>query len=570
MPFFETGTAPTNPACPSRPPTMAVSPIFQLMLAGWFCHVIFNRFEPRKPSVIGALLFVVPTAIAATISEPFSSHWPVQIILSVSIYVATVVISLLIYRASPVHPLHNYPGPWLFKLSRLPAWYLVRRGDQHLYYQSLHKRYGPFVRTGPNHLHIADAAVIRPVLSSREFSKSARYTPIDSRTVSSLLGLADYQAHAQRRKFWDRALNPVAVKNYQDVLNERVTQLIFQLKLRSDEGAFNLAEWMSFFSFDVMGDMAYGGAFDLMNHGSDNLGLVKIVAEGIQVLELAGTIPWIKHFFDLFPSPVPQLHFRKFATETAQRRISRGVSGTKDLFSYLLDEGGDGGESLPFPILVSETSLALVAGSDTTASVLCNIFYYILSNPSSYNQLASEIDAFGASDLGFNQAALAKLPYLNAVINETMRLQPVIPNGVQRILDPKSRGTSLCGRYVPPSTVVQVSTYIVHRDPVHFSPLPDSFIPERWLPESLLSDHSEFRLNLDAYFPWSIGPTGCAGKHLALMELRSAVSALMLNFKFEFSPTSSDWRPSDWENSLEDRYVLVRGSSLPVTARVRV
>ncbi|KAJ7590088.1 hypothetical protein C8J56DRAFT_888274 [Mycena floridula] len=125
---------------------------------------------------------------------------------------------------------------------------------------------------GPNHLHIADAAVIRPVLTSRDFFKGTRYTPIDSKSVPSLLGLADYQAHAQRRKFWDRALNLVAVKNYQEALNERVGQLVSQLKqrLHQDE-TVDLAQWLSFFCvcpsfhlaarelkirrFDVMGDM---------------------------------------------------------------------------------------------------------------------------------------------------------------------------------------------------------------------------------------------------------------------------------------------------------------------------
>ncbi|KAJ7590099.1 cytochrome P450 [Mycena floridula] len=196
--------------------------------------------------------------------------------------------------------------------------------------------------------------------------------------------------------------------------------------------------------------------------------------------------------------------------------------------------------------------LRICSRSDTTASVLCNIFYYLLGNPSSYWRLASEIHQ---ADTGYqDQARLAKLPYLNTVINETMRIQTVIPNGVQRVLDPKSHGVSLCG-----------------------SSFQDSFIPKRWLhgDEPILS-HPEFCLDLEAYSPWSIdksnlslisfGSTACAGKHLALMELRASVCALMLNFHLEFE---KGWKGSKWVDSLKDRYILVHESSLLVKGRVR-
>lgn len=65
-----------------------------------------------------------------------------------ALFLLSLVISVSLYRLSPFHPLARYPGPVLFKLTRLAALWVCVGGKQHLYYHELHKKYGPYVRTG--------------------------------------------------------------------------------------------------------------------------------------------------------------------------------------------------------------------------------------------------------------------------------------------------------------------------------------------------------------------------------------------------------------------------------------
>ncbi|THH07840.1 hypothetical protein EW146_g9188 [Bondarzewia mesenterica] len=535
-----------------------------LIVAAIAVHGFFNRFEPRGATTILFLVFATPAVLSFLLYLSSLSAFSLSnFLISYAVFWFFLLFSLAFYRLSPFHPLAKYPGPVLFKLTRFAAWYLVRTGSQHRYYQALHNRYGLYIRTGPNHLHISDAAAISAVLGSREFTKGGRYNAIRRPgSQGSLLSLTDPHEHTQRRRIWDRALNAAALKGYQDALTNRVSQFVSSLEQRADEGSLDLSQWLSLFSFDFMGDLAYGGVFNLMEQGGDEKDFISIVSAGVQQQELAGAIPWIRPFYDLFPNSANDLRFIQFAKETVLKRQAKGTA-VRDLFSYLLDEDGAGRVHLLFPTLVQEASFALVAGSDTSGTTLANLFYYLLSDPPTYRRLQAEIDE-AASDTSLDVVVLANLPYLNAVITETLRLQPVVPNGVQRVLSPQSEGIIISGKFIPPSTTVQVSTYIIHRDPAHFSPAPELFSPERWLMheagtgQGTLTEDPQFRLNRAAYFPWSYGSTSCAGKNLALMEMRVVTAAFVRHFDARFAP-EWNWTPSDWEKNLRDSYVLLKG-----------
>src|SRR4051794_10113714 len=81
-----------------------------------------------------------------------------------TIYCLSLGSSIILYRLSPFHPLAKYPGPVLCKVSRLWTAYLSWTGQQHRYYHHLHQKYGPVIRTGPNHLHMCEAKAIPTIL----------------------------------------------------------------------------------------------------------------------------------------------------------------------------------------------------------------------------------------------------------------------------------------------------------------------------------------------------------------------------------------------------------------------
>lgn len=124
--------------------------------------------------------------------------------------------------------------------------------------------------------------------------------------------------------------------------------------------------------------------------------------------------------------------------------------------------------------------------------------------------------------------------------------------------------------------------YTVQRDSRNFSPCPDTFWPERWLLAS--ADHrseltsasaewkpsmpyltdttieGEFKHNSSAFIPFSIGPANCAGKNLALLEMRMVICSLIQNFDVAFA---EGWDCNEWEQVLQDIMVAKVGR-LPV------
>jgi cytochrome P450 len=89
------------------------------------------------------------------------------------------------------------------------------------------------------------------------------------------------------------------------------------------------------------------------------------------------------------------------------------------------------------------------------------------------------------------------LPYIDAIINETLRLKPVVPSGQTRVTPPE--GLFIDETWIPGNTILVVPQYVVQRDARNF-PRPLEFIPERWL-------EKESGLIVDdrAFFPFAIG-----------------------------------------------------------------
>ncbi|EEB93292.1 hypothetical protein MPER_08075 [Moniliophthora perniciosa FA553] len=210
-------------------------------------------------------------------------------------------------------------------------------------------------------------------------------------------------------------------------------------------------------------------------------------------------------------------------------------------------------EASPMPFI----SVAIVAGSDTTASALSGVIYYLLANPSYIDLLRNELKvAFPPlkdGHLPLELEKLAELPLLNGIINETLRLQPPIPTGLQRAPERGSGGRLVGTHFVHEDTAILVPPYVLHRDPRYFWPKPDTFWPERWIE---YQTNPDIILETAAFIPFSSGPANCAGKRLAILELRFVVALLVSRFDMRFTP---GWDIRKWEEGLKDRFMISKG-----------
>ena len=119
--------------------------------------------------------------------------------------------------------------------------------------------------------------------------------------------------------------------------------------------------------------------------------------------------------------------------------------------------------------------------------------------------------------------------------------------------------------FIPEGNQVFIHTYSLQRDPRYFSPLPDSFLPERWLSEEqrlalepkIFTPQETYINNAAAFIPFSIGPANCAGKNLAWMEMRMAVSVIVSRFDLELDPS---YNPQKWYEDIRDYFSIIKGS----------
>lgn len=119
---------------------------------------------------------------------------------------------------------------------------------------------------------------------------------------------------------------------------------------------------------------------------------------------------------------------------------------------------------------------------------------------------------------------------------------------------------------------MNISPYVIHRDPMYFSPAPETFWPDRWLTKSGSPSPSSEKMELipvetshEAFIPFSAGHASCAGKNLALAEMRAVIVCLIQKFDMRLQDGYDTRR---WEKEKADFFVLKLGE-LPVVLNLR-
>ena len=201
----------------------------------------------------------------------------------------------------------------------------------------------------------------------------------------------------------------------------------------------------------------------------------------------------------------------------------------KDLMHYMI-HGTDPltGEKFANQTLAAEAALFVAAGTDTTSTTLAGQLFYLTRYPKALQKLQHEVrNAFTNIDDIRGGKELSTLPYLRAVIDESLRMSCPVPDILQRQVLPG--GAVIAGENIPKDVIVGVSAYSAHHNPQYF-PKSFEFIPERWIAGSkdLGFDVTEETVDQakKAFVPFSVGPRGCVGKNMAMLELNVATARL--------------------------------------------
>jgi len=194
-----------------------------------------------------------------------------------------------------------------------------------------------------------------------------------------------------------------------------------------------------------------------------------------------------------------------------------------DLLSKLQAGRDNEGKPMGSEELTAEALTLLIAGSDTTSNSTCAIIYYLALNHHIQERLHKELD----EQLGSEDETVAtgdqvkRLPYLDACINEGLRLHSTSSLGLPRIVP--EGGMTILGQFFPEGTVVSVPSYTIHRDTSIWGEDTEGYRPERWFERDPADIQKTFN-------PFSVGPRGCVGRNLAFLELQIIIASILRRY----------------------------------------
>jgi cytochrome P450 len=208
----------------------------------------------------------------------------------------------------------------------------------------------------------------------------------------------------------------------------------------------------------------------------------------------------------------------------ARRRRSGGQE-RQDLMDLLLGiQDQQAGDGMSDRQLRDEVMTLMLAGHETTASLLAWTWYLLSRHPAVARKLMAEFD--DVLNRRIPQVSdLPALPYSKMVLEEVMRLYPPIWIISRTALDADKIG----GHAIPAGTVLVLSQYALHRHP-DFWRNPAGFDPERFAPERKQGRHPF------AYFPFGGGPRLCIGESFAIMEAQLILATVARRFRLDLAP----------------------------------
>ena len=173
--------------------------------------------------------------------------------------------------------------------------------------------------------------------------------------------------------------------------------------------------------------------------------------------------------------------------------------------------------------ILAQCFLFFIAGFETTATTLSYCSYELALHPDIQERLHEETKEAFDEKGEIKYEVLSKLPFLDAVVSETLRNYPPLIRLEREALEDIVLGDS--GIKIEKGVVAEIPVYAIHHDPENY-PDPFSFKPDRFMPEN------RDQIKPYTYIPFGAGPRNCIGMRFALLEAKLALAKMSQKFKF--------------------------------------
>lgn len=300
----------------------------------------------------------------------------------------------------------------------------------------------------------------------------------------------------------------------------------------------NLKENESFNAFPAMSQLAFNVVAKSLFEFSisdEKLVRIKFIIEEVQkflVKEIR--LPHKAFWFKLSGQVKKHL---KLAEENNSiiREIIKVRNSSNEEFNDLLNmlmetRYEDSGECMSVQQLIDEIKVLFIAGHETTANALTFTLHFLGKNPDVQQKVFDEITEIELqTDNAIEQ--LQKMTYINAVLNESMRLYPPA-----WITDRQNVEDDIVGNFkIKKNTLIGISFYELHRNPKYWEN-PDEFIPERFLGE-------QKKQSMQYFYPFGAGPRMCIGAGFAIYEMCLAISQIVKRYVIESNTEVVEFNP---------------------------
>lgn len=350
------------------------------------------------------------------------------------------------------HPLSKYPGPRLAALSDFCQSYWTFTGVLHSKLKDLHDQYGEVVRIGPNMLVYRNAQAWKDICGHRKsgdgsFLKDQNFYP--STPSGPMLLEATDANHSRQRRLLAHAFSDRALREQEPILQSYVNLLVRQL---NDSAASNesvdMTKWFNYITFDIIGDLAFGEPFGCLKNKGYHPWITNIfqnVKGGCLMRPFRTMLPPSLMSF-LMPAKLMEMRQKHhhFSREKVRERLNRKTT-RPDFWTYVLRHNDEKGMTIGE--MEANADLLIIAGSETTASLLSGCFYYLLKNPTVHQRLLDELRGAFEKDEDINLMSIGKLSYIHAVLEESLRLYPPVPAILPRRVP--TGGALIDGEFVP-------------------------------------------------------------------------------------------------------------------------
>ncbi|KAM5386543.1 hypothetical protein ACJZ2D_000506 [Fusarium nematophilum] len=447
-------------------------------------------------------------------------RWPVLLAAIWLLHTTTVAVYRLTW-----HPLASFPGPVLARASYMyEFWFeVILEGRYTRRIEKLHQKYD----TG---------------------TLANGYSMYPSLRVAGV-GTEDHDHHRLRRgaviKFFSRA----HIMKCEHVIHEKVQQLCEKLLLYRDQGPFRVAAAYSCFTTDALTQFCFGESLGDLEAPGWNPSFEGTIDEITGLFYLTRHLPPLARLVDVMPLSLCRLLSTQISSllqlirVTVPRLVERARSTnethagetTQTVVETILESGLPPAEKSPERV-TSEAVAFVLGGTHPISAVLSIATFHLLNKPDKLERLRTELHTVVSDETDLPPwSTLEKLPYLSAVVLESLRLVygvasrvSVVAPDEELVYTPAEQATGAPGDArtcytIPPGSAIGISSYMIHTDPTLF-PDGSEFIPDRWLDE-----HGQRERGLEKYLmSFSKGHRQCIGMHLAYCEIYIGVTALAL------------------------------------------